>query len=56
MNNSLTTRQRYFIELQYDGTNYHGWQYQNNAKTVQEVLEHCFSKRLNETIEIIGCG
>ena len=26
---------RYFIRLSYDGTNYHGWQVQDNAKTVQ---------------------
>ena len=25
--------------IEYDGTNYHGWQTQKNAKTVQDVIE-----------------
>ena len=47
---------RYFIELQYDGSNYHGWQFQNNALTVQEVLEHGFSTILRQKIDVTGCG
>ncbi|MCK9310892.1 MAG: tRNA pseudouridine(38-40) synthase TruA [Bacteroidales bacterium] len=30
--------QRYFIRFAYDGTNYHGWQLQPNAVSVQEVM------------------
>jgi tRNA pseudouridine38-40 synthase len=30
---------RYFLELAYLGTAYHGWQLQPNAITVQEVLD-----------------
>ena len=29
---------RYFIQFSYNGTNYHGWQSQPNAVTVQETL------------------
>jgi len=25
--------------IEYDGTNYHGWQKQKNAKTVQDTIE-----------------
>lgn len=40
----------------YRGTNYHGFQRQSNAVTVQEVLEKSLSKVLNESVTIIGCS
>lgn len=40
----------------YRGTKYHGFQRQNNALTVQEVLERAVSKVLNEQAAIIGCS
>ena len=52
----MTTRQRYFIKLSYDGTNYHGWQIQPNATTVQEVLNNVLSTILRQDIETTGCG
>jgi tRNA pseudouridine38-40 synthase len=50
------TKQRYFIELSYDGSNYHGWQTQPNAVAVQEVLNNCLSTILRQPIETLGCG
>ena len=47
---------RYFAELSYKGTNYHGWQIQPNAKTVQETIENNLYKLLRTKINIIGCG
>ncbi|MFC5044259.1 tRNA pseudouridine(38-40) synthase TruA [Aquimarina hainanensis] len=47
---------RYFIELSYKGTNYHGWQRQPNAISVQEVLETALSTLLRTHIEIVGAG
>ncbi|PSR53977.1 tRNA pseudouridine(38-40) synthase TruA [Adhaeribacter arboris] len=47
---------RYFLEIAYDGTNYHGWQIQPNALTVQQILNDCLSTVLRETIETIGSG
>jgi tRNA pseudouridine38-40 synthase len=47
---------RYFVELSYDGTNYHGWQVQPNAVTVQQTLEKAFSTLLKEDISLTGCG
>jgi tRNA pseudouridine38-40 synthase len=52
----VTVKQRYFIELFYDGTNYHGWQIQPNAVTVQEILNGCLSTVLRQPIETAGCG
>lgn len=52
----MTPTQRYFIELSYDGTAYHGWQSQHNAVSVQEVLNKALSTVLREPIETLGCG
>lgn len=48
--------QRYFIHFAYKGTNYHGWQNQPNAISVQEVLENCLSTILRTNISIVGAG
>ncbi|NQY06974.1 MAG: tRNA pseudouridine(38-40) synthase TruA [Flavobacteriaceae bacterium] len=47
---------RYFIELSYKGTAYHGWQKQPDAISVQEVLEKALSVLLRETVAIVGAG
>jgi len=52
----VTPTQRFFIELSYDGTSYHGWQLQQNAVSVQEVLNKALSTVLREPIETLGCG
>jgi tRNA pseudouridine38-40 synthase len=49
-------RQRYFIKLAYNGTNYHGWQRQENALTIQEVIETGLSLKLGEDIRVMGAG
>jgi len=48
--------QRYFIELAYNGTNYHGWQTQPNAITVQQLLDKALSTILRTPIETTGAG
>lgn len=47
---------RYFIELAYKGTNYHGWQYQPDADSVQETLNKALSLLLKSDIDIVGAG
>lgn len=47
---------RYFLEIAYDGSAYHGWQTQLNALTVQELLEDRLSRLLQEKVETVGCG
>ena len=52
----MTNTQRYFIELSYDGTHYHGWQLQPNALSMQEVLNKSFSTILRQPVYTTGCG
>ena len=47
---------RFFIDLSYKGTAYHGWQNQPNAITVQEVLEKALSTLLGEQLSVVGAG
>ena len=48
--------QRYFVHLAYKGTNYHGWQIQPNAVTIQQTLNEALSVILRENINLIGAG
>jgi tRNA pseudouridine38-40 synthase len=50
------TPQRYFIELAYDGSCYHGWQVQPNAITVQQMLDKALATVLRQPVETTGCG
>ena len=47
---------RYFITLSYDGTNYHGWQVQPNADSVQARLNDALTKLLPVPTECVGAG
>ena len=47
---------RYFIELSYKGTNYHGWQIQPDVNSVQEEITKALETILQETIQIVGAG
>ena len=53
---SLDTVQRYFIEIAYNGTAYHGWQIQKNALSVQEFVNKVLSTLCRQDIETLGCG
>ena len=48
--------QRYFIELAYNGTRYHGWQLQPNALTVQAAFEAAMKTLAGNDIETTGAG
>ena len=47
---------RYKITLSYDGSDFRGWQIQNNAKTIQECLQAALSTLLKEEIAVTGAG
>ncbi len=42
--------------IEYDGTNYSGWQNQENAITVQEVIEKSIEEVTGENVRLIGSG
>ncbi len=47
---------RYFLELSYNGSQYHGWQSQPNAVSVQENIEKALSIILRFPTKITGAG
>jgi len=42
--------------IEYDGTNYHGWQKQKNAKTVQDTIERAIKGLTGEKVDLIGAS
>lgn len=48
--------QRYCIEIAYKGTAYHGWQIQENAVSVQELVDKALTTILRQHIKTVGCG
>ena len=46
----------YQINVEYQGTNFVGWQIQKNGLSVQEVLQKVLSKFLKDKIRVIGSG
>ena len=46
----------YKMKIQYDGTDYSGWQIQGNAKTVQQVLKEAIEQIIQQEINLIGSG
>lgn len=49
-------KKRIRITVAYDGTNYHGWQLQDNGITIEEELNKCLSELLGEDIRVIGAS
>lgn len=44
------------LTVAYDGTNYHGWQLQNNGITIESELNRCLTELLGEPITVIGAS
>lgn len=44
------------ITIQYDGSNYHGWQVQNNAVTVQQTFQDAVEKVFLKRLDVKGCS
>lgn len=44
------------LDLEYDGTGYHGWQVQPKVLTIQQRLEETLARLLGETVRVVGAG
>lgn len=44
------------VKIKYDGRNFHGWQVQNNALTVQAVFQEALLRVIGELPDIKGCS
>lgn len=47
---------RYFLDIIYNGTRYHGWQFQKNAVSVQQRVQEALFTLLRQEIEVYGAG
>lgn len=44
------------VAICYDGTNYHGWQIQKNATSIQEVFQNALCKIIGTIVDTKGCS
>lgn len=51
-----TNKKRVKLIIGYDGTNYCGWQIQDNGITVEEIINRELSRLLGEEIAVIGAS
>eukprot|EP00871_Galdieria_phlegrea_P006036 jgi/Galph1/91/GphlegSOOS_G4832.1 len=54
--NKAVSLLRYRIKVAYDGSDFKGWQFQYEYRSVQGVLEKALSRRLDKTIRVVGAG
>ena len=47
---------RYQIKVEYDGTNFVGWQYQKNGLSIQEILQNAIFQFSKEKVNVTGAG
>lgn len=56
LNENLIRKKRIKLDISYDGTNYHGWQIQPQAKTVEGIINQQLTELLKEEIVVIGAS
>ena len=49
-------KSNYQIIIEYDGTNYNGWQYQKNGSSIQKEIEKAIKRMLKKDIRVTGSG
>lgn len=47
---------RILLKIRYDGSNYHGWQVQKNAVSVQQTLQDAIESVFSARLDIHGCS
>jgi len=55
-NENISEFNRIALGLEYDGTNYNGWQIQDHAPSIQGSLNSSISKVADETVSCVGAG
>jgi tRNA pseudouridine38-40 synthase len=50
------TQQTFKLIIEYDGSNFHGWQRQKKDRTVQETIEQALAVMTRERVTVIGSG
>ena len=53
---AIKTMRNIKVTIEYDGTNYHGWQIQPNGITIQAVIQDALTKITKTQTQIIGSG
>ena len=56
MTSELHTTRRILLRVAYDGPNYHGWQVQPNAKTIEGELNRVLTQLTGEKIQVTGAS
>ena len=46
----------YLIKIEYEGTNYVGWQSQKNGRSIQDTIETALKKTFKTKVKITGAG
>ena len=52
----MSNRITHVLKVEYDGTNYSGWQRQNNGNSVQQEIEEALKKLTGHEIHVLGSG
>jgi tRNA pseudouridine38-40 synthase len=47
---------RIALKVEYDGSQYHGWQAQTNLRTVQFQLQEALARVANHDVEVVCAG
>ncbi len=47
---------RFFLRISFDGTDFSGWQIQENSNSIQQTLNEALSVLCGENIQSTGCG
>ena len=53
---SRTMLRRIKLTVQYDGSLYHGWQFQPSGMTIQGMLQDCIYQVSGERVQVVGAG
>jgi len=47
---------KFLLKLSYNGSNYNGWQRQDNAISIQQTIENVLNILMGKKVEVVGCG